>query len=79
MTVDLTRHQLDRYTAPHNGCYAWAFPNGTLAAVLPDPDRPLRWLLLPNGPGTEPVEAGLTSEQVEVRLAEIAAIDTKEH
>ncbi len=58
------------------GHVTYRFPNGVEASVIPDPHRPLHWeLLAESEPNPEP---GLTTAEVEARLAELAALPTPE-
>jgi hypothetical protein len=56
--------------------WEYRFPNGQWAFVFSDRSAPLRFKL--ERPKTDVVERGLSTEQVEARLAEIATLPAKE-
>ncbi|MBM0237126.1 hypothetical protein JNW88_08170 [Micromonospora sp. ATA32] len=70
---------LDRCRQPDTyGGWAYRFPNGHEASVINDPHRPFRFEVCSkslNVPGD--VVPGLTSEQVEAKLHDIAALPAR--
>jgi hypothetical protein len=68
--TNLARHLVSHVR--HSGHLLYRFPNGQEASVIPDLHRPLHWeLLAESEPNPEP---GLTTAEVEARLAELAAL-----
>lgn len=53
--------------------FAYDFPNGHTASVIPDPHEPMRFEVEIDG-STRLTFAGLTTEQAEAKLAETAAL-----
>jgi hypothetical protein len=70
---------LGRYVVHHDrhrGHVNYSFPNGQEVSVIPDPHRPLRWEILVDGASSP--EPGLTTDEAEARLAELAALPMPE-
>ncbi len=72
--TDLARFQRTFDVA--RGHVTYRFPNGQEVSVIPDRHRPLHWeLLAESEPNPEP---GLTTAEVEARLADLAALPMPE-
>lgn len=83
--TNLARHLI--YNG-HDGRLTFRFPNGVEVSVIPDPRHLLCWEILVRtvdrqpvaveGLGMDGLAAGLTTEQVEAKLAEVAALPAAE-
>jgi hypothetical protein len=76
---------IDRYRKPAGNGFVYRFPNGFQPSIIPDPRRPLRFEIhIPGALRADIAEhlggdgsgliVGLTTEQAEAKLAQIAAL-----
>lgn len=73
--TDFARYLTDSSIAP-SWWRIYKFPNGRAASVTvdPDPDLPFRFEVEYDGPDGAAVALGLSTVEVEAKLAEIAAL-----
>lgn len=72
---------LNMHKVPADFGWAYRFPNGHEASVINDPSRPFRFEVLSDDPADAArgrVAPGLTSQEVEAKLRNIAALPAHE-